>query len=221
VICPYVDSNKLQSILDFITTKSFLDPKKINKSGIISQELLVDFLLDELNLHYKTYLTHLSELFKVSSLKISTQVYKKDLITLLKHINPQKFEAIVGNNDPIDLLNKFCKSGNEKYEDIEKIQDLCVHFGFLNIHDTFALWNDELEDFPALVEKDIQNNQQVFDKLFKDWKEIGLDEEYSRILLEKLEGFSKTSDFDSKYLNVAWKAFLKEVKRLTGAETQE
>ena len=217
-ITPYIDQSKLQSVIDFINSKSLSDPKKINKFGIINQEILIDHLLDELNSYYKHYLEHIYEIFKAVTLnKAPLKIHKKELVALIKSVNLTKFETIVGNSDPVELLSRFSKSNYEDlYEDCDKAQDLCLHFGFLGLNESFMGVMDDVsfDEVRKVFEIEIEENQQVINELFEKGRDLGLSEDYLRIIDEKINKFVSFDACKPRYLMVGWKVLINEIKSL-------
>lgn len=217
-IAPYIDQSKLQSIFDFINSKSLSDPKKINKSGIINQEILLDHLLDEVNSFYKHYLDHIYELFKAVTLnKAPKKIHKKDLVALIKSVNSAKFESIVGNSDPVELLTRFCKSSYEDlYEDFDKAQDLCLHFGFLGLNESFAGIIDDVsvDEVRKVVGIEVEENQQVINEFFEKGRNLGLSEDYLRMIDDRINEFASFDSCKPRYIMVGWKVLINEIKSL-------
>ena len=219
VIGNFVDSQRLQGVVDFIGNKSFQDPKKINKSGIISQEILADYLLDEVNNYYKKYIDNISQLFQgINVSKTLKRVHKKDVILLIKHISEQKFENLVGNSDPIYFLDKFCKlTAGDDWESIEVIVDFCVTHGFLTIQDTKSVYPHEIswEEGRSIIENEMIQGEEPIKALFENWKSLKIQEEYLKLIEKRLNDLSEFQDCNPSTLVLCWRILFTEIVKIS------
>lgn len=212
----FVDSQKMQSIVDFINSKSFNDPKKINKSGIINQEILADYLLSEVNGYYKKYIDNIFQLFQgISVTKSVNKVHKRDVVLLIKFISPQKLENFGGNSDPLSFLNKLCKSKpDEEFEKLEVLEDFCITHGFLTVQDTKLVCNEDFtaEQARSLVENELKHGEDQIKALFEKYDKLKVSEEYLRHIERRLNEIVEFQGCSPNIRVLCWRLIFSEIQ---------
>ena len=226
VISPYIDNAKMLNILDIIDKNSHPDPKKINKSGIIDQELLQEILLNEYDNYYKYVINNLILTFEGITLqKNPERMYKQDFIMLIRHVSPAKFDTLVGNNDPIETLNFACESNPlDQYESIEKLVDVCINYNLLFPADVdgYTRENLTMESARMIITSGLNETQVLLRYVFTHREEYKLSEEYSLIWEQRLAKIQETDIFAPKILVLAWNVLFSEITRITKIpETKE
>lgn len=220
LISPYVDNGKLNAILEIIDKNSHPDPKKINKSGIIDQELLQEILLNEFDGHYKNVIDRLGMLFGGIMMEARPlQVYKLDFIMLLRVVSPLKFASFIGVNDPIEVLNRICESNPlVNYESTEKLMDLCIKYNLLQNYEFET--GTTLEQARNIITNGLKENQNLLRYVFTHREEFNLTEEYSLIWEDRLNKIQENEFFHPGLLVMIWGVLLSEIKRITSKNSE-
>lgn len=212
---PYLTKQKIENTITILEKRSMPDPKKINKLGIIDLEFLQETLLAEHD-HYNRGILNAITKF-LSPFYMHGKMLKHDMVMIIRHVNPDKFLSLFGNQPALEVLNQLCSCEKvENFITINKVLDFCFNYKVLYPHDLeeFEKCEIETEKLREGIVREIAAFHSDLKKIFDDQEKYELEQEFVYIWEERIKDLLGENSMSSTTVVVIWKLFSQEVKRL-------
>ncbi|CAG9328684.1 unnamed protein product [Blepharisma stoltei] len=221
-----VSQNQIQRIISLVEKQSQPDPKKVNKNGVIDQDILLDIMLSEYEKYEAGIVSALNVVFDGFSI-ISKVVYinKLDLVLITRYISPHKFSLLVSkdeNNKEIftPAFISLCQNDDEEEEDeihIEKVINFCIEKAICSPADLENYLGGEVTKNRLFnfIDQSKGENTDILMKILKSKSSSEMPNSFERNWLERMQYFTDQIDQKQpKALYCSWKLITDELSRL-------
>ncbi|CAG9327564.1 unnamed protein product [Blepharisma stoltei] len=220
--------SQIQRIIAAVEKLSQPDPKKVNKSGVIDQDVLLEIMLSEYEIYQSGIVSALNVIF--DGLSVANKVVyinKADLVLITRYISPHKISLLVNKDENnketySQALVNLCQNDEEEEDEevhIDKVINFCIEKTICSPNDLENYVGGEVtrNRLFNFFEDSKNENMNILMKILKNKAAFGMSSSFERSWIERIQYFSdQINKKQPKALYCAWKLITDELARLNG-----